>query len=113
MTERELERRAQHRLAVLRHAEEVSGQRRGDVPLLRDQPAVLLQVAAPLRGRRLGGAEGPLAAAAPLTRRPPRPRWSGRSSSCASTTTSARRRSRCTWSATTTSRSAPPGCGGS
>ena len=33
MTERELERRARRRLAVLRHVEEVRVQRGGDVPL--------------------------------------------------------------------------------
>ena len=48
MNEHELQRQAKHRLAMLRHAEEVSGQRGGDLPVLRDQPAVLLQVAAPL-----------------------------------------------------------------
>ena len=32
------------------------GERGGDLPLLRDQPAVLLQVAPPLRGARRGGA---------------------------------------------------------
>jgi len=41
VTERELERPAQRRLAVLRHVEEVSGKRVRHLPLLRDQPALL------------------------------------------------------------------------
>ena len=48
MTDRELERRANRRLAVLRHVEEVSFNVAGDLPLLRDQPAVLLRLDAPL-----------------------------------------------------------------
>src|SRR5512133_233337 len=63
MTERELERRANRRLAVLRHVEEVSG----NVSLLRHQPAVLLRLAPPLRGRRHRRLERPLQPAAPLT----------------------------------------------
>ena len=54
MDEREQQRKVRHRLAVLRHAEEVSGQRRRDVPLLRDQPAVFYKWHAPLRGARRG-----------------------------------------------------------
>ena len=48
MTERELDRRAAHRLAIIRHAEEVTGNVCEDVPLLRHQPTGLLQVAPPL-----------------------------------------------------------------
>lgn len=40
MTERELERQARRRLAVLRHVEEVSFKCGGHLPLLRDQPGV-------------------------------------------------------------------------
>ena len=60
MTERELERRARRKLAVLGHVEEVSDKCGGDLPLLRDQPAVLLRVVASVRGRGPGGLEGPL-----------------------------------------------------
>jgi hypothetical protein len=35
LAERELERRAKHKFAVLKHVEEVSGQRLGNLPLLR------------------------------------------------------------------------------
>ncbi len=58
MTERELERRAKHKLAVLKHVEQ--RQRLSHVPLLRHQPDLLLQVAQALRGGRLRGAQGPL-----------------------------------------------------
>ena len=45
MDEREQQRKIRHRLAMIRHAEEVTGNVAHDLPLLRDQPAVLLQVA--------------------------------------------------------------------
>ena len=60
MTEREQQRLVKHRLAVLQHAEEVTRQRRSDLPLLRDQPADLLRVATPLRGEGARGPERPL-----------------------------------------------------
>ena len=41
MSEQDLARRARHRLAIIHHAEEITGQR-GDDLLLRDQPAHLL-----------------------------------------------------------------------
>jgi hypothetical protein len=48
MDEREQQRKVRHRLAVLRHVEEVTGNVAATCPLLRDQPADRLQVAAPL-----------------------------------------------------------------
>src|SRR5215207_1988658 len=44
-----------------------SAQRGGDLLLLRDQPAVLLRLAPPLRGQRPRRIERPLQSAAPLT----------------------------------------------
>jgi hypothetical protein len=41
MTERELNRHAAHRLAIIRHAQEIDWQRLQDMPLLRDRPAGL------------------------------------------------------------------------
>ncbi len=67
-------------------------ERRGDVPLLRDQPADVLQVAAPLRGARRGGPAGRSLEPPRPARTRPTPRSSARSSTCASTTTSARRK---------------------
>lgn len=57
MTERELARRARHRLAVLRHAEEVSGNVAATLPLLRHQPPVLPHLAPTLRSRGPGPAD--------------------------------------------------------
>ena len=50
MTERELAKNAARRLAIIRHAEEVTGSVSRNLPVLRDQPNLLLQVVAALRG---------------------------------------------------------------
>ena len=48
MTEQQLARMAKRRLAILRHAEEITGNVAPDLPLLRHQPPVLLHLAPPL-----------------------------------------------------------------
>jgi hypothetical protein len=48
MSEPLSDRVVRHRLAVLRHAEEVTGNVAMTLPVLRDHPAVLLHVEAPL-----------------------------------------------------------------
>ena len=48
MTEQQLLRQAKRRLAILQHRRGSERQRRSNLPLLRDQPNLLLQVAAPL-----------------------------------------------------------------
>ena len=55
MDDREQQRKVKHRLAVIRHAEEITGNVAPDVPVLRHQPTVLLQVEAALRRARRGG----------------------------------------------------------
>jgi hypothetical protein len=50
MTEQVLDRQQKHRLAVLRHAEEITGKRCCYLPLLRHQQVAVLHLAAPLRG---------------------------------------------------------------
>lgn len=62
-SEKDLVRRANRRLAVLRHAEKVSG----NVPLLRDQPQQPLPVETPLGGRGPGWAERPVQRLAALS----------------------------------------------
>jgi hypothetical protein len=49
-SEKDLVRRAGRRLAVLRHAEEVSGNVAATCPLPRHQPQRVLRVEAPVRG---------------------------------------------------------------
>ena len=85
------------------------GQRSHDVPLLRDQPAELLRVEAPLRRAGAPTGSGTVHVAPRPARRPLMWRWSARSCTCARTTTSGRPRSRCTWPATTTSTISPSG----
>jgi transposase InsO family protein len=65
MTDRELERRANRRLAVLRHVEEVSGNVAATCRYY-GISRVLLRLVAPLRSQWPRGAEGPLQPAAPL-----------------------------------------------
>lgn len=50
MTERELAKDAARRLAIICRTEEVTGTVAQDLPLLRDQPDLLPQVVAALRG---------------------------------------------------------------
>ena len=66
MDEREQQRKIRHgwRCYATRGGH---GERRGDVPLLRDQPADVLQVAPPVRGGRRGGSAGPVEPAADLS----------------------------------------------
>src|SRR3954449_13333239 len=112
MTERELERRAQRKLAVLRHVEEVSG----NVAATCRYYGISRQCYYGwLRRYQAHGLDGLKDRSnRPHTRpKPPLPRWWRRSSGCAATTTSDRRRSECTWLATTTSPSPPRGSGGS
>ena len=70
IAERELERRAKHKLAVLRHAEEISGSVAATCRYYGITRTLLLQVAAPLRGGGVRGAEGPLQHPASLCRTP-------------------------------------------
>ena len=66
MTERELERRAQRRLAVLRHVEEVSGNVAATCRYYGISRQCYLRLVAPLRSRRTRRVEGPLEPATPL-----------------------------------------------
>ena len=112
MTERELDRQAAHRLAMIRHAQEVTG----NVSKTCRYYGISRQVyykwlrryeeggLAALRDGRRGRTRA---------RTPPRPRSWARSSTCARPTISARTRSRCTSSDTTSSGSARRGSGGS
>jgi hypothetical protein len=84
-------------------------QRLVDLPLFRHHAAGLLHLAPPVRGARPGRAPGPLTTTPRDPETPPNPRWSAGSFTYASTTTSDLTRSRCTSSATTTSRSHPRG----
>jgi transposase-like protein len=112
VTEQQLARMAKRRLAILRHAEEITG----NVALTCRYYGISRQVFYKWRRRYdADGLEG-------LRDRSHRPHVSpgttrtevvGKILSCASTTPSAQPRSRCTSSATTTSRSAPRGCGAS
>ena len=52
MSEIEQQRKIRHRLAVVRHAQEVTGSVSKTCGYLRDQPADVRQVAAPLRSTR-------------------------------------------------------------
>ena len=85
------------------------GQRRQDVPLLRDHAPGLLQVAAAVRGGRGRRPCGTAPRARTRARTPRRPRSWARSSTCARPTTSGRTRSRCTSSGTTSSELSPSG----
>ena len=66
MTERELERRAQRRLAVLRHVEEVSGNVAATCRYYGISRQCYVRLVAPLRSRRTRRVEGPLEPATPL-----------------------------------------------
>jgi transposase InsO family protein len=112
VTDKERDKNAARRLAIIRHAREVTG----NVALTCRYYGSGRQVF--YRWLRRYEAEGPTG----LRDRSKRPLHSphetpsdvvGRSSTCGASTISARRRSRCTSGATTTSRSATPGCGGS
>ena len=94
MDEREQQRKIRHRLAVLRHAEEVSGNVAATCRYYGISRPTFYKW---LRQYEEFGEEG-------LRDRSSRPRArsSARSCTCGSTTTSGRRRSRCTWPATTT-----------
>ena len=89
-----------HRLAVLRHAEEVTGNVAMTCRYYGISRQTLLHVDAPLEESVPRGSRPVTTARAART--PPMSRWSARSSTSARTTTSARPRSRCTCSATTT-----------
>jgi transposase-like protein len=112
VTEQQLARMAKRRLAILRHAEEITG----NVSLTCRYYGISRQCFYTWRRRYdAHGLDG-------LRDRSHRPQTSpsatrtevvGRSSTCASTTISARPRSPCTSSATTRSRSATPACGAS
>ena len=107
MAENELARAAAHRLAIIRHAQEVTG----NVSMICRYYGITRQVFYKwLRRYEEQGLEG-------LRDRSPRPHeiphQSARSSTSDGTTTSDRTRSRCISSATTTSRSHPRGSGGS
>ena len=69
MTDKELDRNAARRLAIIRHAEELTGNVALSLPLLRDQPNGVLHVAAPVPGRRVSRAARPVetATAPPAT----------------------------------------------
>jgi hypothetical protein len=112
VTEQQLLRMARRRLAILSHAEEITG----NVALTCRYYGISRQCFYTCRRRYdAHGLDG-------LRDRSHRPQVSpnatrtevvGKSSICASTTTSARPGSRCISSATTRCRSAPPACGGS
>ena len=121
MDDREQQRKVKHRLAIIRHAQEVTG----NVAQTCRYYGISRQVyytASAARSITSGSAamrsSARTACATAHQRRctaqlPPRPRWWGRSSICASTITSGPTKFRCTWLATTTSRSAPLGSGAS
>lgn len=44
VTDKELDRNAARRLAIIKHAQKVTGERRDDLPLLRDEPPGLLHL---------------------------------------------------------------------
>ena len=67
MTERELERRAKHKLAVLKHVEEVSGSVSATCRYYGISRNLLLQVAQTLRRGGFRGSQGPLQRPAQLT----------------------------------------------
>ena len=84
MTERELSRAAARRLAIIRHAEEVTRQRRSDVSVLRDlADALSTRGAAATRSSRSRGCATASSPAAHEPERDQRSRWSARSSTCA------------------------------
>jgi transposase-like protein len=112
MTERELERQARHRLAVLWHAEEISGNVSATCRYYGISRNCFYKWLRRYEAEGLAGLRD-RSSKRTTRRRPPAPRWSRRSCGCASTITSARRRSRCTCSATTMYRSARRGCGAS
>jgi hypothetical protein len=60
MDDREQQRKVRHRLAVLRHAEEVTGSVSATCRYYRHQSSGVLQVATPVRRRRRGGSAGPV-----------------------------------------------------
>lgn len=108
MTEQELARGAARRLAIIRHAHEVTG----NVSLTCRYFGITRQAYYTwLRRYEEQGLEASETGHGVRTRvrTPPGQTWSARSSTCASTTTSGRTRSPCTSSATTTCRSPPPG----
>ena len=78
MTEREQQRKIKHRLAMLRHAEEVTGNVAATCRYYGISRQTLLQVAAPLRGARRGRPAGPSRAAASQSRTRPTPRSVGK-----------------------------------
>jgi hypothetical protein len=71
MTEKEQLRIIKHRLAIIQHVDDGGRERRGDLPLLRHQSPMLLQVAASLRGRGRGGSTRTIAPAPDLAQRNP------------------------------------------
>lgn len=112
MTERELERRAKHKLAVLKHVEKVSGSVSATCRYYDISRNCYYKW---LKRYEEEGFEGLKTDPAPHTthRRPPRPRSSRRSCGWRQRYHFGQARSRCTWSGTTRSRSAPPASGGS
>ena len=110
MTEPEHQRKIRHRLAVLAHAEEVTG----NVARTCRYYGISRPTFYKWRNRYAehgedGLRDRPSRPTNPRAR--PRPTWSARSSICARTTTSSRSRSPCTCAGTTTCRSPPRACG--
>ena len=70
VNERQLDKNAARRLAIIRHAREVTGNV-ALMPVLRDQPTGLLRLVPPLRNRGTGRAAGPLNTAGALPARDP------------------------------------------
>jgi transposase-like protein len=112
MEEREQQRKIKHRLAVIRHAQEVTG---NVAQTCRCYGSSRQCFDKWLRRHEELGEEGlrDKSSAALTSPKATEAEVVSKSSSSACTPTSVRRRSRCLWLATTTSPSAPQGSGGS
>ena len=104
MTERELARRARHRLVVRRHAEEVSGNIAATCRYYGISRNCYYKWLKRYEEEGLEGLKDRSGAPPKLTEDDPRRRSSRRSCGCASATTSGQARVRCTCSGTTRSR---------
>ncbi len=93
--ERELERRAKHKLAVLRHVDEVSGNVAATCRYYGISRQAYYSWLKRYEAEGVEGLKDRSSAPHSLARPRPAPRWSRRSSGCASNTISARRRSPC------------------
>ena len=113
MSEPQLPREVRRRLAIIQHAEEVTGNVAMTCRYYGISRQVYYTLATALPGAGHRRAAGPLATTARTAPTPPMSTWSARSSTCGRTTTSGRPRSRCTSSATTTWRCPSPASGGS